>query len=612
MKYRPEIDGLRGIAVLAVAIFHIDNTWLQSGFLGVDIFFMISGYLITSIIKNQMLQGRFSFIGFYKSRMKRILPAFLVFVGVMAIFAKILLLQKDFVRFIESVKYALGFQANILFAKSADYFDILASEKPLLHIWSLSIEEQFYFIFPVLLLIIVKYFPKYILLFILALIALSLSSYFWYTLDSIGLDKYFLLRTRAYELLIGALFSCFTVREFKHNGYAWAFLLPIAILLFLPKDSLVGAGYIERLIICICAGCLILFRPIPLAQGEYYVLSAKPLVVIGLISYSLYLWHWGILALMRYVYMEYTLPFSYIIFAVCLMFICAYLSYFCVELPLKNMKTFSLRLFFGLVLAYLGLYVVVSQYYQFIKDKPDDIIYHHTTKEPINLDWDEETTCHDNIKADCGKGDLSKPATILMVGDSHAGQLNEFMNYLGKKEGWRADIITADLCRFFMATKHSDNKNDKCKTVSDYAYKNYQDYDIIVYGMYWYSAQRQPNFYQNLEQEIKLLTSQGKKVYLIKDNPSVNLIPLRMLKQKELGIHWYADTRTLHNEQVANDKIEKIADKYSNVYWIDIPRYIPEDLMLDNYPIYQDRDHINPYGAKQLGMEFAKNEKFLR
>lgn len=308
MNYRPEIDGLRAIAVLAVVIFHINNHWLQGGFLGVDIFFVISGFLITSIIKAQMMQGHFSFVDFYKSRMKRILPAFLVFILIISMIAKILLLQKDFIQFVQSVDYALGFRANVLFSVSGDYFDVLASEKPLLHIWSLSIEEQFYFIFPCLLLICVKYFPKYIKIFIVTLIVLSISTYFWHTLDSLELDKYFLLRTRAYELLFGALFACFSVREFRHNGYAWIFLLPIIVVLFLPKDMLMGAGYIERFIICICTGGLILFKPKTLQQGEYYLLSTKPLVWIGLLSYSLYLWHWGILALMRYVYMEYTLP----------------------------------------------------------------------------------------------------------------------------------------------------------------------------------------------------------------------------------------------------------------------------------------------------------------
>lgn len=612
MQYRPEIDGLRAMAVLAVIIFHINNHWLQSGFLGVDIFFVISGFLITSIIKAQMMQGHFSFVDFYKSRMKRILPAFLVFILIISMIAKILLLQKDFIQFVQSVDYALGFRANVLFSVSGDYFDVLASEKPLLHIWSLSIEEQFYFIFPCLLLLCVKYFPKYIKIFIVALIVLSISTYFWHTSNSLELDKYFLLRTRAYELLFGALFACFSVREFRHNGYAWIFLLPIIVVLFLPKDMLMGAGYIERFIICICTGGLILFKPKTLQQGEYYLLSTKPLVWIGLLSYSLYLWHWGILALMRYVYMEYTLPIGYLLIAIGLMFLCAFLSYRFVELPLKQIKTFSHHLFFLFVACYMGLFLVVSHYYESIKNKPNEPIYHHTTKEIINLDWDEETTCHDNIKLNCGKGDMTKPAKILMVGDSHAGQLNEFMDYMGKKEGWRADVMTADHCRFFIAKQFTSNTSYKCQPVYDYAQKHWQNYDIIVYAMYWHTAEKIPNFYQYIEQEFQLLGENGKQVYIIKDNPAVNLVPLRMLRQRELGVHWYADVYIQTNELLANDRLEQLVKKYPNVHWVDIPKYIPNDFMLDNYPIYQDRDHLNPYGAKQLAVEFAKNEQFLR
>lgn len=613
MNYRPEIDGLRSIAVLAVIIFHINHDWLQSGFLGVDIFFVISGYLITSIIKTQMEQGKFSFIAFYKSRMKRILPAFLIFALITTIIAKILFLPADFAGFIKSLDYALSFRANVLFSYSADYFDILASEKPFLHIWSLSIEEQFYFIFPCLLLLCIKRFPNQVKLFIVLLIALSLSTYFWSTIDAFNMDKYFLLRTRAYELLLGSLFSCFAVREFKNNIYAWGFLIPMLVVLCLPKDSLLGAGYIERFIICLCTGGLILFRPKPVAAKEYYLLSTKPLVAIGLISYSLYLWHWGILAVMRYVYMEYVLPIHYVVIALILMFGCAILSYSYVELPLKNIKTFSHKLFFALVLGYIALAWNVANYQTDIKNSKAQPVYHHTTQELINLDWDESNSCHDNIRLNCGKGDLSKPATMLMVGDSHAGQLNEFMDYIGKKEGFHVDVITADSCRFLILAENTfSNFHGKCQPVYDYTKQNWQKYDIIIFAMYWYKAQGLKDFYDHFDEDLRLLTEQGKKVYVIKDNPAVNLIPLRMLRQKELGVQFHADARVRESEQIANETLEKIVKKYPQVYWIDIAKYIPKSLMLDGYPVYQDRDHINPYGAKKLAIEFAKNEKFLR
>lgn len=616
MNYRPEIDGLRAIAVLSVIVFHIDNAWLQSGFLGVDIFFVISGFLITSIIKTQMEQGKFSFIQFYKSRMKRILPAFLIFVFVISIIAKVLFLPQDFVGLIQSFEYALSFRANILFSFTADYFDVLASEKPFLHIWSLSIEEQFYFIFPLLLLFCIKYFPKYVKPFIVALILLSLSTYFWTTLDILNMDKYFLLRTRAYELLLGSLFACFSVREFKNNMYSWFFIVPMIVVLFLPKDMLIGDGYIERFIICLSTGGLILFQPKVLKRKEYYFLSMQPLVMIGLMSYSLYLWHWGILAVMRYVYMEYTLPNHYILIAITLMFGCAILSYRYVELPLKHIKTFSHHLFFALVFCYCALIWMVSTYHDNLKSQIIQPIYHHTTQEMINLDWDEETNCHDGIKPNwsiCQKGDVTKTSNILMVGDSHAGQLNEFIDYMGKKEGWKADVISADNCRFFILAENPfTNFHDKCHLVYQYAKNHWQNYDIIIYAMYWYKTQTLPEFYQRFEKEVQLLTQQGKKVYIIRDNPAVNLVPLRMLRQNDLGIAWYAESKIDQNQEIANQKLEEIVKKYPQVYWIDIPKYIPNNLMLDGYPIYKDRDHLNPYGVKQLAIEFAKNEQFLR
>ncbi|OPH36221.1 acyltransferase [Moraxella lacunata] len=151
MIYRPDIDGLRALAVLSVVAFHINENWLSGGFLGVDIFFVISGFLITSIIYREINEGKFSFQNFYIRRIRRILPVFFFVMIVGLCFGWYIFLKQDYLGLLKSAIASTAFMANFYFARQSGYFDISNHEKPLLHIWSLSIEEQFYFIFPVIL-----------------------------------------------------------------------------------------------------------------------------------------------------------------------------------------------------------------------------------------------------------------------------------------------------------------------------------------------------------------------------------------------------------------------------------------------------------------------------
>lgn len=150
LSYRADIDGLRAVAVIAVILFHIHAKLLPGGFLGVDIFFVISGYLITTIIHKELIGQRFSLLNFYQRRAKRILPAFLFMLITCTAVGAWLLMPDDFLNYLRSLRSSLFFGANLFFAKSGGYFDIDSAEKPLLHIWSLSLEEQFYFVFPLL------------------------------------------------------------------------------------------------------------------------------------------------------------------------------------------------------------------------------------------------------------------------------------------------------------------------------------------------------------------------------------------------------------------------------------------------------------------------------
>ena len=149
--YRADIDGLRALAVLSVAIFHLNSSWMPSGFLGVDIFFVLSGFLISTILYREISTGTFSYARFYIRRMRRILPAFFAVVLVSLVLGSVLFVAEDVADLKKSALASLFFGANIYYSKGLGYFDNASEEKPLLHIWSLSVEEQFYFLFPLIL-----------------------------------------------------------------------------------------------------------------------------------------------------------------------------------------------------------------------------------------------------------------------------------------------------------------------------------------------------------------------------------------------------------------------------------------------------------------------------
>ncbi len=292
-RYRPDIDGLRAIAVLAVIGSHAGVSWLAGGFTGVDIFFVISGYLICGIIFREIAAGTFSVARFYERRIRRILPALLVMLFAVTVLASWLLLPGELIRFARTLLATLFSGSNFVFWREAGYFDTNAIFKPLQHTWSLGVEEQFYLLLPPFLLLLALFSSRTsrILLIATAAVSFAVSVYLCFT-DSIS--AFYLAPLRAWELLVGALISgdalpklrTRTAREAASLGGLALILLPIYFL----RDTRFFPG---ALALPSCLGAALI-----IAAGETgpslagRVLSLRPIVFIGLISYSVYLWHW--------------------------------------------------------------------------------------------------------------------------------------------------------------------------------------------------------------------------------------------------------------------------------------------------------------------------------
>lgn len=350
MKYRPEIDGLRAVAVLAVVFFHAGFAGFSGGYVGVDVFFVISGYLITSILQSELEKQRFSIIQFYERRARRILPALTVVLFATSIAAFFLMppsLLHDYARSLVSV---VAFGSNIYFYFSNGYFSTASEEKPLLHTWSLAVEEQYYLLFPLLLagMWYALRAATFWVMLGLAVVSLLLSEHL---LRQQAIDaNFYLIFSRAWELLAGSLLALLKPEGWNHfnarlrHGLAWLGLMLIIGAVILLDQSTPFPGLYA--LIPVLGACIIIAFCDP-ASITGKLLSHRAMVGIGLISYSLYLWHQPLFAFLR---MKTTQQPSAIIFAVTIAvaLLLATLSYWYIEQPFRHRQRFSRRRIFQL------------------------------------------------------------------------------------------------------------------------------------------------------------------------------------------------------------------------------------------------------------------------
>jgi peptidoglycan/LPS O-acetylase OafA/YrhL len=339
-KYRPDIDGLRAVAVLPVVFYHLNVSLVSGGFVGVDIFFVISGYLITSLISAEMSDGTYSVTSFYVRRARRIFPALFFVCAVTALFVFLFCLPSDAKRFSSSLAAATLFASNFYFYVTSDYFAAAADTQPLLHSWSLAVEEQFYIFFPLILLLVRRYFARREKRIMIALALLSLAISVWLVrTDQAG--AFYLLHSRAWELLLGALLAIGTIPEIRSRALAGALgLLGLALIVgsVLFYEERMPFPGLAALAPCLGAALLIHTgkdASLPAARA----LSLAPVRFIGLISYSLYLWHWPIDVISRYFAFWYgwdpdLKPHKLAVLA--LSFACAILSWHFVEKPFRQ------------------------------------------------------------------------------------------------------------------------------------------------------------------------------------------------------------------------------------------------------------------------------------
>lgn len=356
VKYRREIDGLRALAVLPVMFFHAGVEALSGGFVGVDVFFVISGYLITSIIISEMHSEKgFSLVRFYERRARRILPALYLVLACSTVIAWFLLVPDQLENFGQSLFATTAFSNNLLLAFTAGYWDVLTELKPLVHTWSLGVEEQFYFAFPLLLILMRKQ-PAKLVIAVLIMTAIGSLGLAEATVRGGGSGLFFLPHTRAWELLIGSL--CAYQLHGKgpsRNDLGALFGVAMIAYAILTFDSSTPFPSAWGLIPVLGTALIILFATHDSWVGK--ALSFRPVVAVGLISYSAYLWHQPVFAFARAYSQDRPDAFA-LSLMVPVALLLAYLSWRFVEAPFRDRRRIGTKamicIFVPASIAFLG------------------------------------------------------------------------------------------------------------------------------------------------------------------------------------------------------------------------------------------------------------------
>ncbi len=587
MNYRPEIDGLRAIAVLSVVIYHAHLNFLgfrilSGGYLGVDVFFVISGYLITSIIYKEIKKKNFlSYINFYERRIRRILPALIFMIFGSLILSWYLLLPQEMVDFSKSIISILFFVSNFFFYSSRiEYSANEALTEPLLHTWSLSIEEQYYLFFPIILSIMYRFNKEKITSFFLLLIFISLCIAEVMSNSNI-IFNFFFTFSRMWELLLGSIFAIFVIDEklkFKkkfENFFCYIGFLAIILPIIIFNDSTRNPSLLT--LIPVIGTCLVIVSIEKQKTVLKTILSSKIFVGIGLISYSLYLWHFPIFAFSRITEFTQGEISRKLLLIIVLIFVSVF-SYFFVEKPFRG-KKIKFKILNFIIIPNICVLLCIS----FFINTKDGVSKRFPPIISNNLQIDPwrpfESIYKDNCDEEFCFFFKENKKKIFLIGDSHARSL--FFDLKKQLENYNYQFISIvqGSCFFFPEFKLDENCDDDYFQKIINLINNNPDSIVIFSG-------HLPLFLNNLR-----VKNDGEKIINIVDNTRVI---------EATGS--FSDIRTSFTEHV-----KKIANlnKVILVYPVPVVGFHPLR-RLANKNIFKNKDFFLNLDIEEFSTNFDK------
>ena len=490
LKYRADIDGLRAFAVLPVILFHAGVSWLPGGFVGVDIFFVISGYLISSIILREINADSFSFGKFYERRVRRIVPALLVMLLVTVSAFQIISLPDQAVSVSESGVAALLSLSNFYFWMESGYFSPTAEFMPLLHTWSLAVEEQFYLVFPIILIAIHKLRFSISSVLVLGTIAAFLIS-LWLSVNKPSV-AYDLLPARAWELAIGAVLATGVIpvvqaRIFKELLPALGLLLILLSILYIRSD-MIFPGWVALMP---CVGTALVIHGDGSAWVSRNILQCRPIVFVGLLSYSLYLWHWPVLVALRVTTANINLSFELAAIAITVTFVLAWVSWRFVEQPFRKKGATSGGISFtvlgGGAVVLVGLASISISYAGF----PGRLDESSRAALAAAQDVDPFRTLCAGFKSrdKCRFGHPDAPVTYAIIGDSHAAAIRPAVAASELVKDRAGTLFWSRACPLLDGARRVNwSGNSECLTFREKIWEiieSNQEIDTVILGGRW-------------------------------------------------------------------------------------------------------------------------------
>lgn len=625
LAYRPDIDGLRALAVLAVTIFHFNKQWLPGGFVGVDIFFVISGFLITGIIYGK--GHDFSFADFYGRRVRRILPA-AIFVTAITLVAGSLLMMPTDVKDLSGSAIASALSAaNVYFWLFLDtsYFAQSSETVPLLHMWSLGVEEQFYLVWPAMMIIAVKLGGKRLLAATAVIIAIASFAVSEYYVTRDPSFAYYMLPSRAGELLVGALL--FLWQDSRRISPAMANVAGILGLALIAcslavLDEKGGFPGVRSIIPSVGAALLILGGSHQ--SGLLAKVLANPIArAIGFRSFSLYLWHWPVLAFYRYGYGEPTLAGG--IACAVAMLVLTEVTYRLIETPFRTYSPRWLVTKAAPIFA-TSLAVVVASYllienrglwptsagkeYQRLLNLHDTntksaakFAYNCQIFKPGQDYWNESR---------CILGPNDAEPEVLLWGDSNAAQFVGYFKVVGEKYRVGIRNITHSSCPPFIGKAPSyvpPTIRASCEAYNVKAFAETKKYKTVIVGAAWYWYAKAGDA-DRFEATVEALARNGKQVILMLNVPVFDKLD-RMCDAKSIRIpNMNCDRQAFYDSTAdddANLKLIALASKHPNIKTFSVRDYICKDGRCSAYQdknlLYFDRGHLSMGGSETIGRQ---------
>lgn len=576
-KYRSDIEGLRAIAVSSITLFHFGYAGLGGGYVGVDVFFVISGFLIGRSVIAETLDGRFSLTAFFERRIRRLYPALVVAMLACAAVAPLLLLPFDLALFGKSMVATAGYASNILFLKEAGYFDSSAIQKPLLHTWSLAVEEQFYIAFPLLLMLLARArASRRTVLAVVALIAAASLLGAQAAMARVPSAAFFLFPLRAWELLAGVLvgaadWRALAARRRLRQLVAGAGLLLIvaAILLYRPATPFPGIGAIPPVL----GTAMVIAAGSAGGSAAAALLGWRPLGLIGLVSYSLYLWHWPLAVGLVYYHGGEPLPQAWRLGGLAATALLAALSYRLVEEPFRRRRGSRWRLFAATAAVSLLLIAVGLLFYRsaglpgrydagqrVLADAANDFL------QTRGVCVDEGNATIPGI-AHCRLGDPAAAPDFLVWGDSHGRAFRDAIDRAAAEHGRAGLLVWAGGCPPLMGLRKVESAVSpaddaacfrQSARLAAWLARDRALRDVLLIGRWAYytdggglgadaanrmrlvgppGAGQAALFARALDRTVATLAAERRRVFLLEQVPEVPWFSARALAERVLARH---------------------------------------------------------------------------